>query len=117
METRWSGRCPDSRGRDALGEASNSGGGSSVLLEALIGGAGALLILLFVFGTLPAVLMPLDSLTAVPKAWILNLWAAAGREAARQSPKAAVRTPTRSTVRNIMTSVGELAKHRNRSAV
>jgi RND superfamily putative drug exporter len=47
-------------GRDALGEASDtSGGGSSVLLEALIGGLGALLILLFVFGTLPAVLTPL----------------------------------------------------------
>ena len=37
----------------------DSGGGSSVLLEALIGGVGALVILLFVFGTLPAVLMPL----------------------------------------------------------
>jgi len=36
-----------------------SGGGSSVLLEGLIGGLGALVILLFVFGTLPAVLMPL----------------------------------------------------------
>ena len=48
-------------GRDALGEASKhgSGGGSSVLLEALIGGVGALVILLFVFGTLPAVLMPI----------------------------------------------------------
>jgi putative drug exporter of the RND superfamily len=55
-------------GRDALGEASNSGGGSSVLLEALIGGAGALLILLFVFGTLPAVLTPL----VVAVASILN---------------------------------------------
>ena len=31
----------------------------SVITEALIGGAGALVILLFVFGTLPAVLMPL----------------------------------------------------------
>ena len=30
-----------------------------MLLESLIGGLGALLILLFVFGTLPAVLMPL----------------------------------------------------------
>jgi putative drug exporter of the RND superfamily len=50
----------DVTGRDALGEASNSsGGGSSVLVEALIGGVGALLILLFVFGTLPAVLAPL----------------------------------------------------------
>ncbi len=33
--------------------------GSGVLVEALIGGIGALIILLFVFGTLPAVLMPL----------------------------------------------------------
>ncbi len=33
--------------------------GSNVLVEALIGGVGALIILLFVFGTLPAVLMPL----------------------------------------------------------
>jgi putative drug exporter of the RND superfamily len=57
-------------GRDALGEASadGSGGGSSVLLEALIGGIGALVILLFVFGTLPAVLMPL----VVAVASILN---------------------------------------------
>jgi putative drug exporter of the RND superfamily len=57
-------------GRAALGEASEdgSGGGSSVLLEAVIGGVGALVILLFVFGTLPAVLMPL----AVAVAAILN---------------------------------------------
>jgi putative drug exporter of the RND superfamily len=55
-------------GRDALGEASNSSGGSSVLLEALIGGLGALIILLFVFGTLPAVVMPL----VVALASILN---------------------------------------------
>ncbi len=47
-------------GRDALDEANLHGsGGSSVLLEAVIGGLGALVILLFVFGTLPAVLMPL----------------------------------------------------------
>jgi RND superfamily putative drug exporter len=45
-------------GRDALSDAS-SGSGPSVITEALIGGAGALVILLFVFGTLPAVLMPL----------------------------------------------------------
>ena len=45
-----------------------SSGGSSVLLEALIGGLGALIILLFVFGTLPAVLMPL----VVALAAILN---------------------------------------------
>jgi putative drug exporter of the RND superfamily len=56
-------------GRDALGEASSHGtGGSGVLLEALIGGVGALIILLFVFGTLPAVLAPL----AVAVAAILN---------------------------------------------
>jgi RND superfamily putative drug exporter len=48
-------------GRDALDEASKtaSGGGASVLLETLIGGLGALIVLLFVFRTLPAVLMPL----------------------------------------------------------
>jgi RND superfamily putative drug exporter len=57
-------------GRDALGEASTKGSaaGSSVLLEAVIGGFGALLILLFVFGTLPAVLAPL----VVALASILN---------------------------------------------
>ena len=57
-------------GRDALGEASQHGSdaGSGVLLEAVIGGVGALVILLFVFGTLPAVLMPL----AVAVAAILN---------------------------------------------
>jgi RND superfamily putative drug exporter len=48
-------------GRDALDEASKDGdgAGSSVLLEALVGGVGALVVLLFVFGTLPAVLAPL----------------------------------------------------------
>ena len=48
-------------GRLALDEATTngSGGGASVLLEVVIGGVGALLILLFVFGTLPAVLAPL----------------------------------------------------------
>jgi putative drug exporter of the RND superfamily len=57
-------------GRDALDEANNhaKNGGSSVLLETLIGGLGALIILLFVFGTLPAVLMPL----VVAVAAILN---------------------------------------------
>jgi putative drug exporter of the RND superfamily len=57
-------------GHDPLEEASThgSGGGSSVLLEAMIGGLGALVILLFVFGTLPAVLMPL----AIALAAILN---------------------------------------------
>ena len=48
-------------GRLPLDEATknSSGGGASVLLEVLIGGIGALVILLFVFGTLPAVLAPL----------------------------------------------------------
>src|SRR5262245_16280671 len=57
-------------GHDPLGEASTHGssGSSSVLLEAVIGGLGALVILLFVFGTLPAVLMPL----VVAVAAILN---------------------------------------------
>ena len=56
----------DVAGRDALGEASTEGSsaGSSVLLEVLIGGLGALLILLFVFGTLPAVLTPLVAAVA-----------------------------------------------------
>jgi RND superfamily putative drug exporter len=59
----------DVTGRPALDEANaHAGGGSSVLLESLIGGLGALLILLFVFGTLPAVLMPL----VVAVAAILN---------------------------------------------
>ncbi len=51
----------DVTGHDPLEEASTDGSsaGSGVLLEALIGGLGALVILLFVFGTLPAVLMPL----------------------------------------------------------
>ena len=48
-------------GRDALDEAAKEGksGGTGVLLEAMIGGLGALVILLFVFGTLPAVLAPI----------------------------------------------------------
>src|SRR5215831_38373 len=56
-------------GHDPLEEASSHGGGSSsVLLEAMIGALGALVILLFVFGTLPAILMPV----AVAAAAILN---------------------------------------------
>jgi RND superfamily putative drug exporter len=57
-------------GHDPLEEASTHGGGGgpSVLVEAMIGGLGALVILLFVFGTLPAVLMPI----AVAIAAILN---------------------------------------------
>src|SRR5947208_13916000 len=64
-------------GHDPLEEASTHGksGGPGVLLEALVGGIGALVILLFVFGTLPAVLMPI----VVAAAAILNtfslIWA------------------------------------------
>jgi putative drug exporter of the RND superfamily len=42
-----------------LASSGSGGGGPSVLTEALIGGLGALVILFFVFGTLPAVLMPI----------------------------------------------------------
>jgi len=56
-------------GRDALESASSGGGnGPSVVTEAFVGGLGALVILLFVFGTIPAVAMPL----AVAVASILN---------------------------------------------
>ncbi len=56
-------------GRDPIYAASSGGGkGPSVLTEALIGGVGSLVILFFVFGTLPAVLMPI----AVAIAAILN---------------------------------------------
>jgi putative drug exporter of the RND superfamily len=57
-------------GRDPLETAASKGSntGPSILGETLIGGIGALIILLFVFGTLPAVAMPL--LTAI--ASILN---------------------------------------------
>src|SRR5919201_7150076 len=47
-------------GRDPLQTASNGGtGGPSVLTEAMIGGAGALILLLFVFGAVPAIGIPL----------------------------------------------------------
>ena len=65
-------------GRDPLQTASNGGtGGPSVLTEGLIGGAGALIILLFVFGTLPAVAMPLmiaaaSILNTFTLVWILT---------------------------------------------
>jgi RND superfamily putative drug exporter len=57
-------------GHDPLEEASQHGDGGdpSVLLEAMVGGLGALVILLFVFGTVPAVLMPI----VVAVAAILN---------------------------------------------
>src|SRR5256714_2173278 len=56
-------------GRDPIIDASSGGGqGPSVLTEALIGGAGSLVILFFVFGTPPAVLIPI----AIALASILN---------------------------------------------
>jgi RND superfamily putative drug exporter len=56
-------------GHDPLEEASSHGaGGGNVLVEAVIGGLGAIVILLFVFGTLPAILMPV----VVAAAAILN---------------------------------------------
>ncbi len=56
-------------GHDPLEEAStHGGGGGNVLVEAMIGGLGAIVILLFVFGTLPAILIPV----VVAAAAILN---------------------------------------------
>jgi RND superfamily putative drug exporter len=56
-------------GRDPIYDASSGGGqGPSVLTEALVGGLGSLVILFFVFGTLPAVLIPI----AIAVAAILN---------------------------------------------
>jgi RND superfamily putative drug exporter len=46
-------------GRDPLYDDEGGASGPSLAVEILIGGVGALLILLLVFGTLPAVLMPL----------------------------------------------------------
>jgi RND superfamily putative drug exporter len=59
-----------------LQDASSGGGnGPSVFTEALIGGGGALIILLFVFGTLPAVAMPLViALTSILNTFTL-VWA------------------------------------------
>jgi putative drug exporter of the RND superfamily len=65
-------------GIEALHDSQGAGSeGSGVLIEALIGGAGALLILLFVFGTLPAVVMPLlvalaSILNTFTLVWILT---------------------------------------------
>ncbi len=46
-------------GRDAVFASQGSESGPSVLTETLLGGAGALVVLLFVFGTLPAIAMPI----------------------------------------------------------
>ena len=55
-------------GRDPLEVASSGGKGPSILAEALVAGLGALVILFFVFGTLPAVAIPI----AIAVAAILN---------------------------------------------
>jgi RND superfamily putative drug exporter len=66
-------------GQDPLFEAASGGDGNgpSVLTEALIGAAGALVILFFVFGTLPAVAMPIvvaiaSILNTFTLVWILT---------------------------------------------
>jgi RND superfamily putative drug exporter len=46
-------------GRDAIFQSQGEATGPSVFVETLIGGVGALIILLFVFGTVPAIAMPL----------------------------------------------------------
>ena len=46
-------------GRDAIFDSQGGASGPGVLTETLIGALGALVILLFVFGTLPAIAMPL----------------------------------------------------------
>ena len=51
-------------GRDPLQEDIGGSGGPSILVEVLIGGLGALLVLLFVFGTLTAVSIPLVTAAA-----------------------------------------------------
>src|SRR5438477_68226 len=55
-------------GRDPIQDAAGGSTGPSVLTEAMIGGLGSLVLLFFVFGTLPAVLMPI----AIAVASILN---------------------------------------------
>ena len=62
-------------GRDPLQLAEGGSGGPSVLTEALIGGFGALIILLFVFGTLPAVLMPILAAAASILTTFIFVWA------------------------------------------
>ena len=65
-------------GRDPLQAASSGGGtGPSVFTEAIIGGLGAVIILLFVFGTVPAVAIPIaiaisSILNTFTLVWILT---------------------------------------------
>jgi RND superfamily putative drug exporter len=64
-------------GRDPLFEDVGGTEGPSLLIEIMIGGIGALLVLLFVFGTVPAVLIPLgvaasSILTTFSLVWALT---------------------------------------------
>jgi RND superfamily putative drug exporter len=64
-------------GRDPLYEDVGGSEGPSLLIEIMIGGIGALLVLLFVFGTLPAVVIPLlvaacSILTTYSLVWALT---------------------------------------------
>ena len=60
-------------GRDAIFESQGGESGPGVLTETLIGAIGALIVLLFVFGTLPAIAVPL----AMAAASILTTFACA----------------------------------------
>jgi putative drug exporter of the RND superfamily len=64
-------------GRDPLYEDVGGSGGPSLAIEILIGGVGALLVLLFVFGTLTAVALPIvvaatSILTTFSLVWLLT---------------------------------------------
>jgi RND superfamily putative drug exporter len=64
-------------GRDPLQEDIGGTEGPSLAIEILIGGVGAILVLLFVFGTLPAVTLPLvvaamSILTTFSLVWVLT---------------------------------------------
>jgi RND superfamily putative drug exporter len=64
-------------GRDPLQEDIGGTGGPSLAIEILIGGVGAILVLLFVFGTLPAMSLPLvvaatSILTTFSLVWALT---------------------------------------------
>jgi putative drug exporter of the RND superfamily len=64
-------------GRDPLQEDIGGTGGPSLAIEIMIGGVGALLVLLFVFGTIPAISLPLVTaavsiLTTFSAVWALT---------------------------------------------
>ena len=58
-------------GRDALASWSSTGGNSGVLTETLLGGLGALLILVLVFGSFLAIVPLLMALVAIPTTFLL----------------------------------------------